>query len=484
MGIFEGLIADYSGLFNQGSLCQNEGTMDFVKTLTEYVRHASVSADGAYVAQMEKTRAFLSELLKKLGFEVRVLGEEKGGHPVVFATRGEQQWPHVVLYGHYDVQPPDPLEKWDTPPFEATVKGDRIYGRGTADNKGPQVALYCALERLLRDYPDLPLRMTFILEGEEETGSNILSALLKEKGKELTDGADFVLLADTGSPSLDQIVVTTSLRGILGMELRMTGPSGDLHSGLHGGCIYNPIQALCELCASLHNPDGSVNVPGFYDGVEQPAQWERDELKKFPLTEKAYQKMVGVSAFHCAPGLSPLESLRFGPTLEFNGIGGGYQGEGSKTVIPSEAFAKITCRLVTRQDPEKVRDAIEQALRERCPRGVRLEIVRGQSSSAYLIQPPGKSNSDPAQNPVLSRAFGAIEKSVQTHFGKPPLCLREGGSVPVIGDIKRYTGLDSLMVGLFMPEDGLHAPNESFHLEMARRGEGMFYDFLHGLAKA
>lgn len=431
---------------------------------------------------MAQTREFLKALLEKLKFEVKFLGGEGAGHPVVFATRGQKDWPHIVLYGHYDVQPPDPLDKWETAPFETDVRGGRIYGRGTADNKGPQVALFCALDKLLRDSPDLPLRLTFILEGEEEIGSDTLSKLMQVQGKALADGADFVLLADTGSPSVDQIVVTTSLRGILGLELRVKGPASDLHSGLHGGCIYNPIQALCELCASLHRADGSVNVPGFYDGVELPAPWERAELEKFPLTEEQYRKIAGVSAFHCAPGLSPLESLRFGPTLEINGIGGGYQGEGSKTVIPSTAFAKITCRLVSGQNPEKVRDAIERALIERCPKAVQMEIVRGQLSAAYLVQPPGRSNSDPAQNPVLSRAFNSLEEAVETHFGNKPLYLREGGSVPVISDIKRYTGLDSLMVGLFTPQDALHAPNESFSLEMAARAEKMFYDFLKKLA--
>jgi len=456
--------------------------MNFVKTLTEYVRHASVSADSRRLPEMAATREFLKELLDKLGFSVKVVREKAGRHPLVIATRGKKAWPHVVLYGHYDVQPPEPLELWDSPPFEAQVRGDRIYGRGSADNKGPQVALFCALEKLRETDPNLPLRLTFILEGEEEVGSETLSAFLETHGKDFSD-ADFVLLSDTGSPSVDQLVITTALRGILGFEVRLSGPASDLHSGLHGGCIYNPIVALSELCASLHRPDGSVNIPGFYDDVQLPAQWERDELKRFPLSEAAYKKLVGVKSFHCAPGLTPLESLRFGPTLEINGIGGGYQGEGSKTVIPAKAFAKITCRLVANQNPLKIRAAIERALRERCPKALRMDIVRHQISSAYLVQPPGHSNSDPQQNPVLSKAFGTMEQAVKAHFSKKPIYLREGGSVPVISDIKRTTGLDSLMIGLFTPKDALHAPNESFSLEMARRGEGMFYDFLKALAK-
>lgn len=455
--------------------------MNFVETLTEYVKCASVSADSRELPQMEKARVFLKALLKHLGFAVEVIAQPEGRHPLLIATRGKPQWPHILLYGHYDVQPPEPLAQWRTPPFEAAVHDGRIYGRGTADNKGPQVALFCALDELLKSDPDLPLRLTFVLEGEEEIGSETLSAFLEKHGKRFAD-ADFVLLADTGSPSVDQLVVTTALRGILGFEIRLRGPASDLHSGLHGGCIYNPIQALCELCASLHRADGSVNVPGFYDNIAEPALWEREELKKFPLSEAAYRKLVGVPKFHCAPGLSPLESLRFGPTLEINGIGGGYQGEGSKTVIPSEAFAKITCRLVAHQDPIKIRAAIEAALRERCPEAVSLEMVHHQISSAYLVQPPARSNSDPTQNPVLSKAFGALESAVEKHFGKKPLYLREGGSVPVISDIKRTTGLDSLMIGLFTPEDALHAPNEGFSLEMGRRATGMFADLLRALA--
>lgn len=455
--------------------------MDFVKTLTQYVRHASVSADSRRLPEMAATREFLKKLLGDLGFKVRVAREKEGRHPLLIATRGKKAWPHVVLYGHYDVQPPEPLELWKTPPFEAQVRDGRIYGRGAADNKGPQVAMFCALDKLLQTDPDLPLRLTFILEGEEEVGSETLSAFLEKHGTEFAD-ADFVFLSDTGSPDENQLVVTTALRGILGFELRLRGPSGDLHSGLHGGCIYNPIVALAELCASLHHPDGTVNVPGFYDAVRAPAAWERGELKKFPLSQEAYRKLVGVKAFHGAPGLTPLESLRFGPTLEINGIGGGYQGEGSKTVIPSTAFAKITCRLVADQDPVKIRRAIERALRERCPKAVRMEIVRHQISGAYLVQPPGRSNSDPRQNPVLSKAFETLEGVVQRHCGKKPLYLREGGSVPVISDIKRTTGLDSLMLGLFTPKDALHAPNESFSLEMARRGTAIFYDLLKSLA--
>ncbi len=455
--------------------------MDFAKTLEKFVAAASVSADPAFAEGMARACEFLRGALEGLGFEVKEVRADKG-QPIVLAERGEKQWPRVVLYGHYDVQPADPVEKWHTPPFEAQVKDGRIYGRGTADNKGPIVALLCALEKLFADFPALPLRLTFILEGEEETGSRALSAFLKEHGGEFSDAA-FVLLADTGSPSLEQIVVTTALRGILGFELRVKGPAADLHSGLHGGPVYNPLQALCELVGSLHNADGSVNVPGFYDGVKTPADWERAELKKFPLSEQEYQKIVGVKAFHNPPGLSPLESLRFGPTLEINGIGGGYQGEGSKTVIPAEAFAKITCRLVADQDPEKVFAQMQKTLRERCPEAIEMSIELQQSSPAYLVQPPNRENSDPAQNPVLSRAFGQLENAVAAHFGTPPLFLREGGSVPVISDIKKYTGLDSLMVGLFLPQDALHAPNESFSLEMAERAQGMFYTFLRSLAR-
>jgi acetylornithine deacetylase/succinyl-diaminopimelate desuccinylase-like protein len=442
--------------------------MDAIRTISDYVRFPSVSTDPAFAAGMAGARDFAAKLLADAGLAVEIVPTPL--HPIVLGRRaGPSTWPHIVLYGHYDVQPADPLELWTSPPYEATVRNGRLYGRGAADNKGPHTIGILGLTRLLRRRPDLPLRVTVLLEGEEEIGSPSFNGFLEKYKTELS-GADFVLLSDTGSPDKEQIVVTTGLRGIIGLELRLVGPKMDLHSGLHGGAVYNPIQALVEIAASLHNADGSVNVPGFYHGVRPPAQWERDELKRFPLTEAAYREFLGVEALYSQPGYTPIEATRYGPTLEFNGIGGGYQGEGGKTVIPSKTFAKITCRLVPGQDADDIIRKVSAAIRARVPRGIQSEIIIRQGNNAYHIVPPGKPNTPVDQNPVLARAFEAAGEAIAGAFGKPPLFLSEGGSVPIIGDIKAVTGLDSLMIGLFTPESNLHAPDESLELEIIERG--------------
>jgi acetylornithine deacetylase/succinyl-diaminopimelate desuccinylase-like protein len=441
--------------------------MDLVRELIEYVKHPSVSTDPAFKVGMTGAREHICGLLKQAGLEIEVIATPL--HPIVLARRrGPAEWPHIVLYGHYDVQPADPLNLWTTPAFEPVVRDGRIWGRGTADNKGPHLVAVVALAQLLKRRPDLPLRITFLIEGEEEIGSPSFPEFLHNHKKELAE-ADCVVLSDTASPSTDQIVITTGLRGIVGLEVGLTGPRSDLHSGLHGGAVYNPIQALAELCASLHDADNAVTVEGFYDGVEQPTGWEREELRKLPLTEEAYRRFLDVEALHPAPGLDGLEAVRFAPTLEFNGIGGGYQGKGSKTVIPSKVFAKITCRLVPGQDPVVVHRKVAEAIHARAPKGVRVEIKEMQGNAAYYVCPPDRPNTPKEQNPVLARAFREADKAIAQAFGKAPLYLREGGSVPIIGDIRRETGLDSVMIGLFTPDSNLHAPDENFELGMAEK---------------
>jgi acetylornithine deacetylase/succinyl-diaminopimelate desuccinylase-like protein len=250
----------------------------------------------------------------------------------------------------------------------------------------------------------------------------------------------------------------------------VTGAKGDLHSGLHGGVLRNPIQALAEIISTLHTPEGAVNIPGFYDDVLGVEQWERDELAKLPGDGKPYMDFLGIDAFYTAPGFTAFEAIRFQPTLEFNGIGGGYQGEGTKTVIPSRAFAKISCRLVSSQKPDKIKKLVMDAIRARTPKGVRIEFVDQHQGDPYVVVPPGRSNTPHDQSPVLARAFRAADAAVASIWGRPPLYLREGGSVPIIAEIKKATGLDSVMLGLFLPEDNLHAPNESFSLDVMRKG--------------
>ncbi len=440
---------------------------DHVAKLKEYIRCESVSADPAFAPGMQRCREFVAATLREIGLKVELVATEK--EPIVLARRdGPAAWPHVIIYGHYDVQPPDPLQLWTTKPFEPEIRGERMYGRGSADNKGPFLVHVTALARLLAENPDLPLRVTMVVEGEEEIGSPSFHGFLKTHRDQLQ--GDLFLLSDTGIPSADQIVITCGLRGIVAGEVEFVGPKGDLHSGLHGGVLLNPIQAMAELLATLHTPDGRVNIPGFYDAVLDVEPWEREELKRLGTSLTQYQEFLGVSQFHTPPGFDPFEATRFLPTLEFNGIGGGYQGIGSKTVIPSRAFAKITCRLVSDQDPDAIWALLERTLLERCPKGVSMNITRGHQGPPYVVVPPGRSNTPKDQSPVLATAFAAAEEGVTKVFGKPPLFLREGGSIPIIADIKRVLGLDSVLMGMFQPEDNLHAPNESFDLTVMGKG--------------
>lgn len=441
---------------------------DPVEALKDFIRHPSVSADPAFAAGMKGSREFIAGLLGGLGFKVEVVSTPL--HPVILAERGgPESWPHVIIYGHYDVQPADPLNLWTSAAFEPVVRGERLYGRGAADNKGPLLTHVAAVARLLERRPDLPLRITFMIEGEEEMGSPSFPAFLDAYAPRLRK-ADFVLLSDTGSPREDQIVITCGLRGLVLCDVEVTGARTDLHSGLHGGVLRNPIQALAELCASFHDADGRVNVPGFYDDVLDVEAWEREQLARFGQSEAQYREFLGIPAFYTPKGFTPFEATRFMPTLEFNGIGGGYQGQGTKTVIPSKAFVKISCRLVANQRPERIREKLYAAIAARMPKDVTYRIVDQHSGTPYVVIPPDRANTPADQSPVLARAFRAADRAITEVFGREPLYLREGGSVPIIADIKRVLGLDSVMMGLFLPEDNLHAPDESFHLGVMRKG--------------
>ncbi|MDO8544127.1 MAG: dipeptidase [Opitutaceae bacterium] len=441
---------------------------DPVEKLKEFVRFPSISTDSQFRDGMKGAQEFVAGLLGSLGFKVEVVKTEL--HPIIFAQReGDPSWPHVVIYGHYDVQPADPLELWKTPAFEPTIIGSRIYGRGTADNKGPLMTNITAVAQLLEANPKIPLRITFLIEGEEEMGSPSFPKFLERYADKLRE-ADFVYLSDTALPNAEQVVITCGLRGLALFDVHITGAKSDLHSGLHGGVLLNPIQALAEILASLHTPDGRVNVPGFYDDVLDVHPWEREELKKLGGDEKAYAEFLGIDHFYTTSGFSPFESVRFQPTLEINGIGGGYQGEGTKTVIPSKAFAKLSCRLVPNQQPDRIKKLVMDTIRARTPKAVKVAFVDQHKGDPYIVVPPDRSNTPKDQSPVLARAFRATDQAVAEIWGRPPVYLREGGSVPIIAEIKRVTGLDSVMFGLFLPEDNLHAPNEGFSLEVMKKG--------------
>ena len=448
------------------------------QALSEYVGHASVSADSAFDEGVSGARGFAQARLEELGFATDLI--ETPIHPVLLATRGDPSWPKLVIYGHYDVQPPDPLDLWSSDPFSAVEREGRLYGRGAADNKGPQIVHMSALRRVLMRNPNLPLHITYLIEGEEEIGSPSFRGFL-ETHKERLQG-DMLLVSDTGSPGPDQLVVTTGLRGLTALEVKVRGPRQDLHSGVHGGALMNPLQALMRACSHLHDADGKVAVPGFYDGVRPPEPWEREELSKLPTSEDEYAQFLGIPTFHSPPGYSPLEAIRFCPTLEFNGVGGGYQGEGSKTVIPSEAFAKITCRLVPDQSSEEIARMVKDAIVRSCPPSVQVEVEVKGGGDPYVVIPPGKPGSNGEESDLTKKAFPLVEECVRKSFGSNPLFLREGGSIPIIRDLKEVAGLDALMLGLFTNEDNLHAPDESFHLGIMNDAIDAFEEFFEKLA--
>ena len=450
---------------------------DPLQALKDYVAHPSVSADSAFSSGVAGARDFACSQLQDLGFSVDLV--DTPIHPIIVATRGDPAWPGIVIYGHYDVQPPDPVDLWTSKPFEAQERNGRLYGRGAADNKGPQIVHMAALARALKKNPNLPLRITYLIEGEEEIGSPSFRQFL-EQGKDRLRG-DFLLVSDTGSPGPEQLAVTTGLRGLVALEVNVYGPKQDLHSGVHGGALLNPLQALARACASLHDEQGRVTVPGFYDAVQAPQDWERDELSRLPITESSYAKFLGTPEFFPPPGYSPLEAIRFCPTLEFNGIGGGYQGEGSKTVIPAEAFAKITCRLVPDQSADDIAEKVQAALQSAFPSAVRVEVKTKGGGDPYVILPPGKPGATAKAGSLMAKAFPLAENCIEQSFGTRPLYLREGGSIPIIRDLKEVVGLDSLMLGLFTNEDNLHAPDESFNLEIMNHAIDAFEQFFLGL---
>jgi acetylornithine deacetylase/succinyl-diaminopimelate desuccinylase-like protein len=356
----------------------------------------------------------------------------------------------VLVYGHYDVQPVDPVAEWQTPPFDPTIIDGRIYCRGATDNKGQHFAHFCGVADTLAQEGDLPVNVIFLLEGEEEIGSPHLEAFLREHAAELK--ADICAVSDTGMIGPGIPTLTYGLRGICCLEFTVRGPSHDLHSGVYGGAVANPAAILARLLASLHDADGRVQIPGFYDEVEPLEEWEREMWAHLPDGNPATIEETGVPALWGEAGYTALEQRWARPTAEVNGLGGGYQGPGSKTVIGREAFAKLSFRLVPRQDPDRILELSAQHLRRHCPQSCRIEIEKGHTGSWYVMDP----HSDYGK---------AAQSALRSTFGKEPCLIREGGSIPIIQSIKNVLGIDSLLLGLALPGCQIHAPNENFTIE-------------------
>ena len=454
---------------------------DAVSFIKELVGIPSISAQSAHSGDVERCARVLSDKFRELGFDSRI--EKTPLHPIVFAQRNCAKKPlfRILCYGHYDVQPVDPLNKWKSDPFSPQVLDGRIYGRGTADNKGPFTCLLAGIADFLEAHPDAPIDFGIMVEGEEEVGSPSMSEFIKSH-PDLISSYDFIVLSDTSSPSENQIVVTTGLRGTVSFDAVFKGPKTDVHSGMFGGMVYNPIQAMAEVMASLHSCDGFVNVPHFYDGISEIQDWEREQIKRSPFTAEAVRDLLGLKGLYRQGNVDPIIAGKVLPTLEFTGVGGGYQGEGSKSVIASECFFKVCIRTVPPQQTAKILELVKQAVRERTPEQVDVEFIEYDSAGDGYFVNPREFGSD-ARSRKLEKAFAALEECVESSFGCKPLFLREGASIPLIADIKKYTGLDSIMLGLFGPADNIHAPNESFSISLIEKARNYYKKFFERLCK-
>jgi acetylornithine deacetylase/succinyl-diaminopimelate desuccinylase-like protein len=423
-----------------------------IELLCDFLRFPSISTQPEYATDLVACAEWLQALLSEIGLEASI--HTTSGSPVVVASSPHNPAKRTVLiYGHYDVQPPEPLEGWTTPPFEPRIENNRVYARGAADNKGQILAHILGVAETLREKGELPVNVIFLIEGEEEIGSPNLTQFLTEHREELA--CNLVVISDTAMAPGNKPALTYSLRGIAAMELIVRGPTRDLHSGLFGGAVANPATVVARLIASLHDSEGRVLVPGFYDAVRSLADWERKaaaDLEAASGGDAAIKELAGVTELAGEKGFTTIERIGARPTAEVNGIGGGYQGAGTKTVLPKEAFAKLTFRLVADQDPALILTAAEEYLRAQTPPGVLLEVITGHSGAAY--------QSDPNSPDGL-----AARKALADAFGVEPLLLRDGGSIPILATLKEILGVDSYLLGLANPDSRIHSPNENMLVE-------------------
>lgn len=423
----------------------------YIDQLKEFCSIPSVSSLSEHIPDVIRAAEWVAARLTQAGIEnVQVL--PTGGHPVVYGEwlhAGDK--PTVLVYGHLDTQPVDPLELWDSPPFEPRIEDGKIYARGASDNKGNMFAALLGVEALLKANGELPLNVKFLFEGQEEIGSPQIPDFLA-KHKELF-ACDIVLNADGGQYSEDQPLITTGLRGICGLQINMTGPCADLHSGGDGGAIANPVNGLARLVASMHLPDGTIAVEGFYDDVRVYSDEERAKINEVPFDEAEYLGRVGSPGLFGEPGYTTHERHWIRPTLDANGIWGGFQGEGTKTIVPSKAGVKITCRLVPDQDPGRILELLKAHIEANTPEGVTVEITPlAIQASPYLI---------PFDHPANQAAAEVLREM----YGKEPYITRNGGSVPITGFLLEQLGALSVNLAFGLDDENIHAPNEYFRLE-------------------
>ena len=423
--------------------------------LFAFIRFPSVSTEPRHKGDVAACAAWLAAKLTAIGLSSQV--HETPGHPIVTAKNEHKPGRKtVMIYGHYDVQPVDPVNEWTSPPFEPVIRDGVIYARGSTDNKGQILGHVLGVGETMRENGDVPVNLTFLIEGEEEVGSKNLESFLTTHREMLK--CDIIAISDTGMVARNTPTFTYGLRGIAAMELRVSGPSTDLHSGIYGGAVMNPATAIARIVASLHGTDGRVAVPGFYDDVAPLQPWEREAWQRLPFGDAEIQAVTGVPELFGEAGYSNVERTWARPTAEVNGIWGGFQGTGSKTVIPREAFAKLTFRLVPSQKPADVMAKVRAHLEQHTPPGVRLEITVGHSGEPYATDPHS--------------AFGkAAQRALAVAFpGKELALIREGGSIPIVTTFKRILGVETLLLGLALPDCRAHAPDENFPVENFEAG--------------
>ncbi|MEM9719102.1 MAG: dipeptidase [Bacteroidota bacterium] len=420
----------------------------FLDELIDFLSFPSISADSQYKEAVTQTAHWLEEKLQALAMdEVKVF--PTSGHPIVYASKTvDPEAPTVLIYGHYDVQPPDPLDLWDSDPFTPVIKDEKIYARGACDDKG-QVYMHLKALEILNQNGPLPCNVKFLIEGEEEVGSEGLPDFVKNH-KELLE-ADLMLISDTSMLANDTPSITVGLRGMAYMEVHITGPNRDLHSGVYGGAVDNPINVLCEMIAHLKDKDGRITIPGFYDQVYNLSQSERDDLGRAPFHEASFLNDLGIGAAKGEKGYSIPELKSIRPTLDVNGIWGGYTGEGSKTVLPSQAHAKISMRLVPNQNSEKIAELFTEYLQRIAPPTVQIEIINHHGGEAAVTS-------------TDSIGYQAASKAFEKAFGKPPIPTREGGSIPIVALFQQELGLDTILMGFGLNSDNIHSPNEHYGL--------------------
>ncbi len=415
-----------------------------------FLRFPSISTDDAYNEQLAECAHWLVEKLTKIGLETQLISTP--GHPIVWAKNKHQPGRKtVMLYGHYDVQPPDPLELWDSPPFDPVLKNGYVFARGATDNKGQIFAHILGIQETLEEHGDLPVNLHLIIEGEEEVGSDNLPNFLKEHRDSLK--CDVAVVSDTGMIAKSVPTLSYGLRGVTACEIKITGSKMDLHSGVFGGAVANSVTALARLLATLHDENGHIAVEGFYDDVKPLEEWEREAWRNLPIDgDKEILEETGSPALFGEEGFSTLERLWARPTAEINGIGGGYQGKGTKTVIASHAMAKLTFRLVPNQDGDKILKQVRKHLEKHLPPGVTMEIRDGHSGPWYLTDPH-------------SAVGEAAQRALKEAFKEDVALIREGGSIPIVSQFREILGVETLLLGLALADCRAHSPNENFPVE-------------------